>query len=61
VRSAQFRIYQGIEKEILENVRKLAAISSPETRGDYLRLIRAAVELLPARPPDFEQWEKGGP
>lgn len=47
----EFAIYVAIEKEVKANVSELAKLAPPATRGDYLRLIRAAVELLPAQPP----------
>lgn len=52
----QFRVYVSIEREIKSLVSELAQVSAPKTRGDYIRLIRAAIELLPARPPNYEQW-----
>jgi hypothetical protein len=44
-------IFDAILSEIGKAVVPLAKLHPPETRGDYLRLIRVAVELLPARPP----------
>lgn len=52
MKTHEFAIYVNIEKEIKANVSKLAKLSPPTTRGDYIRLVRAAIELLPARVPE---------
>ncbi|MFI5421727.1 MAG: hypothetical protein ACHQ1H_12230 [Nitrososphaerales archaeon] len=52
------RIFTNISKEIATNFDALSQISPPKTRGDYIRLIRASIELLPARPPGYEEWAK---
>jgi hypothetical protein len=38
----------NINTEVLRKVNQLAKTNPPQTRADYLRLYRAALELLPA-------------
>jgi len=60
MRNSEFEIYNGIEHEILDTIRELIktkAVKRPTTRADWLRLIRAAIELLPAVPPYVKEGE----
>jgi hypothetical protein len=60
MRESEFRVYNAIEKEILDKIRQLIkeeVVERPKTRADWLRLIRAAIELLPAVPKHLDSGE----
>jgi hypothetical protein len=60
MRASEFAIYNGIEKEIRGKIRALIKaknVDPPKTRADWLRLIRTAVELLPAVPKNLDSGE----
>jgi hypothetical protein len=51
------KILGGILVEIADTVGLLKPISPHKTRADYLRMIRAACEILPAVPKDLDSGD----
>lgn len=60
MRNSEFEIYNHIEHEILDMIRELLktkGVKRPKTRAEWLRIIRAAIELLPAVPAHLDTGE----
>lgn len=51
------RILENVLTELEDKILQLKKISPHKTRADYLRMVRAAVEILPAVPKDYTTGE----